>query len=51
MIELVKGYSGQSRAAGRVKVTVQYFYRCTLCGTIETHKKDLVNHLCKKKVK
>jgi len=51
MIELIRTFTGYTRAEGRVKITEAGAYRCTVCETIETTKQEILKHECKAKTK
>lgn len=46
MIEVVRTFTGHTRANGQVKVTVRLMYRCEKCGTIKPTFKELVDAAC-----
>lgn len=47
MIEVIKTYAVSPRPEGRLRVLVQYMYRCTKCGTIKPTKEEIKEHGCK----
>jgi hypothetical protein len=47
MIEAIKTYTSGVVLEGRLRVLVQYMYRCTKCGTIKPTKKEIKEHGCK----
>lgn len=47
MIEVIKTYTGSPRPEGRLRVSVQYMYRCKICGTIKPTKEEIKKHDCK----
>jgi len=47
-VEVIKTYTGYSRPAGAVKMTLAYAYRCKACKLIMLNKKEASTHLkCK----
>lgn len=49
MIELVRTFTGYSRAGGEVKITEAGVYRCTKCETIKPTKQEILKHECETK--
>jgi hypothetical protein len=49
MIELIRTFTGYTRAEGRVKITEAGVYRCTLCETIKPTKQEILKHECEAK--
>jgi hypothetical protein len=48
MIEVIKTYTAGIESEGRVRVLVQYMYRCTKCGIIKPTKEEIKKHDCNK---
>ena len=47
MIELIRTFTGYTRAEGRVKITEAGVYRCSICETIKPTKEEILKHECK----